>query len=68
MQRMTKGQNKESSVKRKVQLASAAELKNWTEIGPRSVAAAARYRKQPAVGQQKSAAIRPAAARKRVKP
>jgi len=42
MQQMTQGETKEPPVQRKVQLASRTELKNWADIGPRSVAAAAR--------------------------
>lgn len=52
MQQMTQGETKEPPVKRKVQLASRTELKNWADIGPRSVAAAARYRKEPERKQQ----------------
>lgn len=39
-----------SSIKHKVQLGSRAEVKKWADkIGPRSVAAAARYGKKRAV-------------------
>jgi hypothetical protein len=51
-QQMTQGQTKEPRVKRKVQLVSRTELKNWGKIGPRSVAAAARFRKEPEHKQQ----------------
>jgi hypothetical protein len=52
MEQMTQGQTKEPTVQRKVQLGSKTELKNWADIGPRSVAAAARYRKEPERKQQ----------------
>lgn len=52
MEQMTQGQTKEPPVQRKVQLGSKSELKNWADIGPRSVAAAARYRKEPERKQQ----------------
>ena len=64
MQQTTNGRTKKPSVNRKVQLASGAELKNWADIGPRSVAAAARYRKQPTT-EQESGATRPGPARRR---
>jgi hypothetical protein len=51
-QQMTQGQAKEPTVQRKVQLGSKTELKNWADIGPRSVVAAARYRKAPERKQQ----------------
>jgi hypothetical protein len=51
-QQMTQGQTKEPTVQRKVQLGSKTELKNWAEIGPRSVAAAVHYRKEPQRKQQ----------------
>lgn len=50
---MTQGQAPEPSVKHNVQLGSSTELKQWSKrIGPRSVAAAARYRKGPETTQQ----------------
>jgi hypothetical protein len=50
---MTQGQPPEASVKHNVQLGSSTELKQWSKrIGPRSVAAAARYRKGPETPQQ----------------
>lgn len=52
MEQMAQGDTKESSVKRKVELGNKTELRNWAEIGPRSVAAAARYRKEPERKQQ----------------
>ncbi len=52
MPQMAQRQVKEPPVQRKVQFASRTELKNWTEIGPRSVAAAARYRVEPQRKQQ----------------
>ena len=64
MQQTTKGRTRKPSVNRKVQLASGAELKNWADIGPRSVAAAARYRQQPRT-EQESGAARPGPARRR---
>ena len=52
-QQMTQGQPKEASGKPEVQLGSTSELKKWAKsIGPRSVAAAARYRKEPETNQQ----------------
>ena len=52
-QQMTQGQPQEASLEHNVQLGSAAELKEWSKrIGPRSVAAAARYRKEPQTKQQ----------------
>ena len=46
-QQMTQGRPQEASGKQNVQLGSSTELKEWSKrIGPRSVAAAARYRKQ----------------------
>jgi len=52
-QQITQGQSQKASVKHKVQLGSATELKEWSKrIGPRSVAAAARYRKGPETRQQ----------------
>jgi hypothetical protein len=52
-QQMIQGQSSEPSVKHKVQLGSSTELKEWSKrIGPRSVAAAARYRKGPDTQQQ----------------
>jgi hypothetical protein len=60
-QQMTQGQPEDASVKRKVQLGSITELKKWAKrIGPRSVAAAARYRKERETKQQEPAR-RPAA-------
>jgi len=64
MQQTTKGRTRKPSVNQKVQLASRAELKNWADIGPRSVAAAARYRKPPTT-EQESGAMRPGPARRR---
>ena len=52
MEQMTQGQTKEPPIQRKVKLTNNSELKNWAEIGPRSVAAAARYRKEPERKQQ----------------
>jgi hypothetical protein len=52
MKQMTQGKIEEPRIKRKVQLASKTELKKWADIGPRSVAAAARYRKAPERKQQ----------------
>jgi DNA primase catalytic subunit len=47
-------QSKGSSIKRKVQLGSSSDLKKWADrIGPRSVAAAAPYRKEPEAKRQK---------------
>jgi hypothetical protein len=52
-QQMTQGRPQEASVKHNVQLGSTSELKKWSKrIGPRSVAAAARYRKEPQTEQQ----------------
>ena len=52
-QQMTHGRPQEASVKHNVQLGSTSELKEWSKrIGPRSVAAAARYRKEPQTKQQ----------------
>ena len=52
-QQMTQGQPQAASLKHNVQLGSKAELKEWSKkIGPRSVAAAARYRKEPQNKQQ----------------
>ena len=49
----TQGQSHEGSHKQNVQLGGGAELKKWDKgIGPRSVAAAARCREQPAPKQQ----------------
>ena len=52
MPQMEQGETKESSVQRKVQLGSKDELRNWADIGPKSVAAAVRYRKEPERKQQ----------------
>lgn len=50
---MTQGQSNEGSHIEKVQLGGTAELKKWDKgIGPRSVAAAALYRKHPEPEQQ----------------
>lgn len=51
-QQMAQGESKEPPVQRKVQLGSRTELKNWADIGPRSVAAAARYRRERSGKQQ----------------
>jgi len=52
-QQMTQRQPREASAKHNVQLGSTSELKEWSKrIGPRSVAAAARYRKEPQTKQQ----------------
>jgi hypothetical protein len=47
MQQMTQGETKEPPIQQKVPLASRTELTKWADIGPRSVLAAARYRKEP---------------------
>ena len=52
MQQMIQGETKQAPVQRKVPLANRTELKNWADIGPRSLVAAARYRKEPERKQQ----------------
>ena len=50
-QQMAQGPQ-EASLRHNVQLGSKTELKEWSKkIGPRSVAAAARYRKEPQIQQ-----------------
>jgi hypothetical protein len=50
---MTQGQSAKGPHPQNVQLGAASELKNWDKkIGPRSLAAAERCRKQPEAKQQ----------------
>jgi len=60
MDQMTQGQMTQCDTKkppgqRNVKLTNKRELKKWADIGPRSVAAAARYRKEPERKQQEPA-------------